>query len=172
MSTIGKLAIAGVFFAAATMTALYLMFSGPRMKEQPKLVPYRMALAPLPDGVVPLVDYYTPVPSAADAVGLANPIDPNATNLERGRVYYGYYCGFCHGTKGDGEGPVGQSYMPAPPDLRSQKVGRMTDGELCRAMLAGTGHEPVLEYTVDADKRWYIVMYVRHLHDTERGTGQ
>jgi mono/diheme cytochrome c family protein len=163
MSMKFKIAVAGLFFAAATMTALYLMFSGPRMKEQPKLVPYRMAIAPLPDGVVPLVDYCTPVPSAADAIGLTNPTDPNAANLERGRVYYGYYCGFCHGATGVGDGPVGQSYMPAPTDLRDEKIVKMTDGQLLRAMLAGPGHEPVLEYTVDADKRWYIVLYVRHL---------
>lgn len=151
------------FILAAAMTAMYLMFSGPRMREQPKLVPYRAAIAPLPDGVVPLVDYYQPAPAAAEVAGLANPIEPNSANLERGRVYYGYYCGFCHGKDGDGEGPVGQSYMPRPTDLRTAKVRSMTDGELCRAMLVGTGHEPVLEYTVDANKRWYIVLHIRQL---------
>jgi mono/diheme cytochrome c family protein len=163
MSMTFKLAVAALFFGAASMTALYLMFSGPRMRAQPKFVPYEVAFAALPAGVVPIEEYYAPAPSVAEAAAMKNPVEPNSTNIERGRVYYGYYCAFCHGANGNGEGPVGQSYMPRPTDLRTDKVRKMTDGELMRAMLVGTGHEPVLEYTIDAPKRWYIVTYVRWL---------
>jgi hypothetical protein len=167
MNTKMKVAMVAAFIGAAAMTALYLMFSGPRMKEQAKLVPYGAIIPPLPDGVVPQVAYYQPAPSAAEALRLTNPAEPNTANIECGRVYYGYYCGFCHGAKGDGEGPVGQSYMPAPTDLRSQKVKAMSDGELYRAMLIGPGHEPVLEYTIDGGRRWQIVVYVRKLQKVD-----
>jgi mono/diheme cytochrome c family protein len=156
-----KLTILGFFFLAATCTALYLMFSGPRMIEQPKLVPFRAEIAPLPEGVVPVTDHYL---RASDiAPDAKNPVEPNAANLEAGRVYYGYYCAVCHGAAGRGDGTVGQSYMPEPPPLASEKVSGMTDGQLYRAMLEGIGHEPVLEYTIPNGMRWYIVTYVRQL---------
>ena len=33
-------------------------------------------------------------------------------HLAIGKNVYGYYCAFCHGTDGAGNGPVGRSYVP------------------------------------------------------------
>ena len=102
---------------------------------------------------------------------------PSATelteaNIARGKVYYQYYCIFCHAANGDGNATVGQSLVPVPGDLRSPKVQAYSDGELLRAMLTGPGHKPfapyagstpVLEYTVLPEHRWYMVLFVRSL---------
>ena len=90
-----------------------------------------------------------------------NPIPANATNLHNGKIYYGYYCLMCHGPKGDGNGPVGQSYVPKPTDLSSPRLIGITDGELYRRMLHGEGHDPVLDQTVQPAHRWPLVLYVR-----------
>lgn len=92
-----------------------------------------------------------------------NPLPATAVNLKNGRIYYGYYCLMCHGDNGDGNGPVGQSYVPKPADLRSEAVRSMTDGQLYLAMLMGEGHEPVMIQTVAPAHRWPLVMYLRTL---------
>ncbi len=152
--------IAGLALAAAAGIAVVgrLMLTGPRMIVQPKLATFQAELPRLPAGVVTV--------EAADtlpAAGQANPLPPEAATLAAGAAYYVYYCQFCHGETGDGNGPVGESYVPRPTDLRTAAVQRMQDGELYRAMLLGTGHEPVLRRTVPERHRWPLVHYLRQL---------
>lgn len=87
---------------------------------------------------------------------------------DRGKVYYNYYCVFCHGENGQDDGPVGYSYMPGPTDLHAPRIVEMTDGDLMRAMLLGIGHEPVLSRIVHPDHRWYLLSHVRELGKTPR----
>jgi hypothetical protein len=95
---------------------------------------------------------------------LTNPLQPTPTILGAGKIYYSYYCVFCHGESGAGDGPVGHSYVPPPADLRSPRVAAYGDGRLLQAMLRGVGHEPVLERVVAPEHRWPLVLYVRTLH--------
>jgi mono/diheme cytochrome c family protein len=113
-----------------------------------------------PAGVVP-VDLESPLPTADDASRLRNPLPATKENIARGKVYYNYYCVFCHGEQGDGAGPVGEAYVPVPADLRSRKILAYSDGQMLRAMLLGEGHAPVLQRTVYPEHRWYLVLYVR-----------
>ena len=90
-----------------------------------------------------------------------NPLRATRENLENGRIYYGYYCLMCHGERGDGNGPVGESYDPKPIDLGSSAISVMTDGQIYLGMLTGPGHDSVIIQTVPPDQRWPLVMYVR-----------
>jgi mono/diheme cytochrome c family protein len=150
----------GLVVAAAT---LHLMFSGPHMRVQPKLVPLEAWTPPVPDGVIPVIAQPPAVPSPEEASQLRNPLPDTERTRRTGQVYYGYYCAFCHGKTGLGDGPVGASYTPAPTDLSLQKVQTLSDGDLYRAMLTGAGHEPVLGDVIHPQRRWYIVSYVRSL---------
>lgn len=145
-----------IVVTAVAATALYLMFSGPRMRIQPKYLPYQAQMPPMPEGIVPVS-----LPPAS--VSPENPLPDTEKTLVAGRVYYGYYCAFCHGGAGEGTGPVGRSFVPAPTRLTPSRIQAMSDGELYRAMFTGVGHEPVLDYVIDAQARWYIVSYVRTL---------
>ena len=139
----------------------YLLFTGPHMTQQPHL---RVFGAPMPrpaPGALPVTSLGFEVPTAQEAAALSNPLPPTAQNRARGATYYAYYCAFCHGSKGDGNGPVGESYVPKPSDLRSPKIQAYSDGELLRSMLTGTGHAPALETTVLPEHRWYLVHFVR-----------
>ncbi len=160
-----------VVAAAIAIVVLYLMFSGPRMRVQPKLLPYQALLPATPDGIVPVVAKPALVPSA-EAVGrLRNPLPDTALTRETGQVYYGHYCAFCHGRTGRGDGPVGYSYTPAPTDLTQPRMQGLSDGEFYRAMLTGVGHEPVLGYVIRPQATWYIVHYVRALQSERAETG-
>jgi len=145
----------------------YVLITGPRMRMQPNVRPFQAEVPPLPTGVVPvdLPDASSSgrVPAEEDAAKMVNPLPATEENAARGKVYYQYYCVFCHGEKGDGNGPVGQSYTPKPADLRAPKVQAYSDGQMLRSMLTGEGHEPVLEKVVPMEHRWYLVYYVRIL---------
>jgi mono/diheme cytochrome c family protein len=158
-----RLGIGLVILIVVLGVVSYLLFTGPYMVDQAHLRSFQARMPPTPAGVVPVSDPWPPVPSAEEAAKLTSPVAATDENRARGRIYYEYYCRSCHGDKGDGNGPVGESYDPKPADLRAAKVKALSDGELLRASLAGVGHEPVLGYTVLPQHRWYLVVYVRAL---------
>lgn len=157
--------------AVAAAVALYLMFSGPRMRVQPKILPYQALMPATPEGIVPVSAEPDIVPSVETVGQLRNPLPDTARTRETGQVYYGYYCAFCHGRTGRGDGPVGASYTPAPTDLGLPRVQTLSDGALYRAMRTGAGHEPVLGYVIRPQAAWYIVSYARSLQSGRAEVG-
>jgi mono/diheme cytochrome c family protein len=143
---LGFLAVGSAFF--------YFLVTGPRMKEQPHIRTYQAVMPLPPEGTVPVNPPVTVRESAARL---------SAGDAARGKIYYAYYCLFCHGEKGEGRGPVGESYAPSPGDLRTDKVRGLTPQQLLKAMLTGTGHEPVLERVVHPGYRSDLVRYVETL---------
>jgi mono/diheme cytochrome c family protein len=141
----------------------YLLFTGPRMYIQPNIRQFQAEIPVMPPNTVPVKYVFEPVPSKEQAKKLTNPLAGTNENVAKGKVYYGYYCAFCHGDNGDGFGPVGYSYVPVPSDLRSEKVQSMPDGEILYSMLTGTGHAPMLQRIIPSEYRWYLVLYVRQI---------
>ena len=160
-----KRVLLGILIAVVALAGMgavsYLLFVGPRMYDQPHVRAFQAVMPPTPPGAVPLLEPVPPLPSPEEAKTLASTLQHTPENLARGKVYYQYYCTFCHGERGDGNGPVGESYVPVPSDLRAAKVQAYTDGQLLHAMLAGAGHDPVRNQTVRPQHRWYLVLYVR-----------
>jgi mono/diheme cytochrome c family protein len=139
---------------------LYLMFSGPHMRVEPKILPYQALLPAVPEGTTPVAWIQTPNLESA-----RNPVADTKAMRRLGQAYYRDYCAFCHGQAGHGDGPVGRSYVPMPTDLTSPTVQGLSDSDLYRGMLTGVGHAPVLGYVVDPNAPWYIIRYVRSLRD-------
>lgn len=135
---------------------------GPRMVTQVADKPYKSRMPEMPPGTVPVTGRSVSLTKAASTAAI-NPVPATADIIDDGRVYYGYYCLMCHGEIGDGEGPVGQSYVPRPKNLTAPAVATMTDGQLYYRMLHGSGHDPVMEQTVLPEHRWPLVHYVRRL---------
>ena len=165
-----------VMFVLLTAAIGYLFFMGnPRMRVQPLIKPYQAQMPLPPEGSVSIEPAYEPLPTTRQTEKLVNPLAATPENIAAGRTYYGYYCQACHGENADGQGPVGESYLPVPINLRSARVPGMSDGQLLRGMLTGPGHSPlradpqeqrpVLEYVVLPEYRWYLVLYVRSLKD-------
>ncbi len=161
-------AVAGLVFGAIVAVMSYVLVTGPRMRMQPNVRAYQAEVPRLPEGMVPAA---APdgapsgkAPGVQEAKSLTNPLSAGEENVARGKVYYQYYCVFCHGELGDGNGPVGDSYVPKPADVRNPKIQAYSDGEMLRAMLTGTGHEPVLERVVPPEHRWPLVLYLRSLN--------
>jgi hypothetical protein len=148
-----------VFAFAAFGGLVYLMFVNPHMLTQNKATAYRAIVPLLPPQIVPTEAVAAPaIPPQQN-----NPLSDTPQTRQIGQIYYGYYCLFCHGADGRGDGPVGLSYVPTPADLTAPPVRNLSDAALYRAMLAGVGHHPVLPYVILPEAPWYIVIYVRHL---------
>ena len=159
--------VVGLFFFELFAPGSWTLYphwytSNPRMYVQPSIRTYQAAMPHPPAGSVPRTDAIEPLPTTQQARTLTTRPTTFA-DLAAGKTCYQYYCVFCHGDAGDGNGPVGESYVPKPADLRTPRVREMSDGQLLRAMITGTGHEPVLEYTVLPEHRWPLVHYVREL---------
>lgn len=142
------------------LIALLCASCGPHMVNQQSIKPYERRMPEFPTNNVPTQGRITTFTTAQSRLA-ANPVPGTPANIERGRIFYGYYCLMCHGSKGDGNGSVGQSYDPKPTDLRSPAVAALTDGQLYQRMLVGIGHDPVMIETVHPDRRWPLVLYVR-----------
>jgi len=147
---------------------IYLMFVNPHMGTQDKATGYRAIIPLLPARIVPAQVVAVPVPSVEIPPPGPNPLPDTQEARRIGQVYYGYYCLFCHGKDGRGDGPVGQSYVPTPANLTLPAVQNLSDAALYRAMLVGVGHSPVLPYVVMPEAPWYIVIYVRHLPEQSK----
>jgi len=159
---IGLLFLVGGLLVAGGFT--YVIYTGPKMKVQPHIRTYQAVAPPLPPGSVPVQ-----VPTRLDdsAAQLAGPVSATPSDLANGKTYYTYYCVFCHGEKGDGLGAVGESWDPAPADLRTVRVRQMSRPQLLKSMLTGVGHDPVLEMVVHPRFRRELVLYVAALAQTE-----
>lgn len=142
---------------------VYFMLTGPHMKDQPHIRSYQYQMPLPPRGIIPVEPDTSAPPDSEQVSGLKSPLQDTMENRRRGKIYYDYYCVFCHGDTGQGNGPVGNSYMPKPADLHSQKILDMSDGELLRAILTGPGHDPVLSRIIPVRHRWYLVLFTRIL---------
>ena len=155
-----KIAVPLVIILAVGGYVLYLMFSGPHMRVEPKILPYQALFPAVPEGITPVAWTQTP-----NLESTRNPVADTERTRRIGRAYYSDYCAFCHGQAGHGDGPVGRSYVPTPTDLTTPAIRGLSDGALYRGMLTGIGHTPVLDYVVDPNAPWYIIHYVRSLRD-------
>ena len=161
------ISVAVVFLLGSAVIFYAVFFTTPRMRIQENIRNFEAVMPLAPAESVPLERTdYLPDGKRTPAIDLT--IEKTRENIAKGAVYYSYYCVFCHGDSGDGEGPVGKSYMPKPTNLMSMQLENMKDDDLLRAMLLGTGHEPVLNRVVPHEYYGYLVLFVRSLHNQEK----
>jgi mono/diheme cytochrome c family protein len=95
---------------------------------------------------------------------LRNPVQRTATSIERGAERYEIYCTPCHGSLGDGQGPVpvgtNLAYVPS---LLTPQARAYTDGYLYAITRHGRGLMPAYGDRILGADRWHVVNYVRVL---------
>ncbi len=121
----------------------------------------------LPRGIVPypFADAGNSIEDAR-AVGQrwTNPLPYTMENLKRGRKVFNVFCAACHGSRGEGDGPViGPGRFPAPPSLNAEQARGLSDGAVYHIISRGTGKMPSYALMIDPGERWQAAMYVRAL---------
>ena len=94
-----------------------------------------------------------------------NPFADDPEAIAEALPHYKEMCVVCHGAPGLKRSEISEGLHPEPPDLASEDTQELSDGEIFWVITNGvtsTGM-PAFEKADDADTRWKIVSFVRHL---------
>lgn len=95
-----------------------------------------------------------------------NPIESDDTSLQRGEILYSLYCSLCHGSGGQGDGPLAEFYAERPiRPLTSAYVSSQFDGQLFRTISEGFSRMPPQSETLSPRDRWDVINYMRTLEE-------
>jgi mono/diheme cytochrome c family protein len=98
---------------------------------------------------------------------MRNPAARTSESLDRGQQLFNIYCFPCHGSAGQGDGPIAAKFV-APPSLTAAQARRYSDGYLYALIRYGRGIMPPYGDKVRDDDRWHVVNYLRLLQDTHK----
>ena len=136
-----------------------------RMRETPAVKPHEEPLILMKTGVVPVTGGEA-VLRAIPGAALKSPLDAkDPAVIARGKAVYFTFCAQCHGLNYDGNGTVGQSFMPLPTGFCTPAVQSKPTGELFKSVSYGIpgGRQPPLETTITIDDRWSVVAFIASL---------
>ena len=93
-----------------------------------------------------------------------NPIAHSDSMEDQGKALYERFCVYCHGAKGDGQGPLVSSkkYMGTPPNYPNIK-DRLTDGHVYFVITYGKNAMGSHASQISPEERCKIVQYVQRL---------
>lgn len=86
---------------------------------------------------------------------------------DRGKVLYENNCAFCHGSQGQGDGPVGQSTQPTPPKIGSGQIyghrpdSPYTDGYFYTMIMVGKNNMPPFVDKLSPQEIHDIIAFLR-----------
>lgn len=87
-----------------------------------------------------------------------------AMMTEAERLYL-VYCGICHGSKLDGNGPLWNGgegpYPSAPRNLLDDYTKNLTDGHIFHVITFGKGAMGSYASQLNTEQRWWVINYIR-----------
>ncbi|SHL86315.1 quinol:cytochrome c oxidoreductase monoheme cytochrome subunit [Chitinophaga jiangningensis] len=94
-----------------------------------------------------------------------NPLTITAADLAEGERLFNIYCGICHGTALDGNGPLYKGgegpYPAAPANLASGPKAAYSEGRLFHVMTYGFNAMGSYASQLDRAQRWKIAAYIK-----------
>ncbi len=132
-----------------------------------EVLPGGQTLQPPPEGTAPVggeAFFYGPGRDEAERAGreLANPLPRTDAVLARGAKVYQTFCAVCHGTGGQGDGPI-IGRFPNPPSLLADRARSLPDGALYHVITMGQGIMAPYPVQVRPDDRWAVIHHIRSL---------
>jgi mono/diheme cytochrome c family protein len=116
-----------------------------------------------------LLPYHLKAADTALANAVKNPLILTKADLEEGKRLFNIYCGICHGTKLDGNGPLYNDgkgpYIAAPANLASGPKASYTEGRLFHVMTYGFNAMGSYASQLDREQRWKIAAYIRSVQN-------
>ncbi len=96
-----------------------------------------------------------------------NPVEPSPEILAEALHHFADHCANCHANDGSGKSPMGPKFYPPVPDLRSDVIQAMSDGELFYVIHFGVRFTGMPAWGDDDPEKdtesWTLVHFVRHL---------
>lgn len=125
-------------------------------------------IAYTPNGSVPY--YY---PDTEDGRLLAteqikyNPFPISQAGIAEGQELYNYYCGICHGDKGDGGGYLvrdnGGKYPAQPANFLLEDLINSSNGRYYHSIMYGKNAMGAYADKLSYEERWNVIHYIRSL---------
>ncbi len=102
------------------------------------------------------------IQQAPEVTEIPNPVEATPASLARGETMFNRACQPCHGSLGNGDGPVTNAGMPSF-GLTTPQAVAFTDGYIYSLIRIGRGAMPPYGHQIAHYDRWHIVNYVREL---------
>jgi mono/diheme cytochrome c family protein len=118
----------------------------------------------VPRGFHPFRYGATPEEALRAGRELRSPVPQTAETLARGRELYETFCLVCHGSRGQGDGPL-VPRIPNPPSYTSERVRSMAPGQIFHVISRGSGRMPSYAAQIPYEERWLVVLYVAALRE-------
>lgn len=116
-----------------------------------------------------VLPYHLKAEDTALANSVKNPLTITKPDLEEGKRLYNIYCGICHGTALDGNGPLYKGgdgpYAAAPANLVSGAKANYTEGRLFHVMTYGFNVMGSYASQLDREQRWKVAAYIRSMQN-------
>lgn len=98
-----------------------------------------------------------------------NPVPADEASLARGAQLFRIHCQMCHGSTGEGTGPIAAFLINfKPANLTSEVVQSKSDGSIFLTITNGLeGRMPPLNENLTVPERWDVVNYVRTLRASD-----
>lgn len=95
----------------------------------------------------------------------------NAADLKEGARLFNIYCGICHGTGMDGQGPLFTSgkFASMPANLKDAKYLHMPVGQMYAAIKFGKNMMGSYASQLDIKQRWMVIAYIKKVQSENGG---
>ncbi|MCB0698038.1 MAG: cytochrome c [Chitinophagaceae bacterium] len=96
----------------------------------------------------------------------------NAAEVEEGGRLFNIYCGICHGTAMDGQGPLYTSgkFAAMPANLKDAKYMAMSVGTMYAAIKYGKNAMGSYASQLDIKQRWMVIAYIKKMQADNGGS--
>ncbi|MGX5817915.1 c-type cytochrome [Chitinophaga lutea] len=114
-----------------------------------------------------LLPYHLKAEDTAAANSVKSPVVVDANGIKEGKRLYDIYCGVCHGTKLDGNGPLYKDgtgpYPAAPANFLAGKVLGYSEGRIFHVITYGFNAMGSYASQLDQEQRWKVVAYIKSI---------
>jgi mono/diheme cytochrome c family protein len=95
----------------------------------------------------------------------------NADELKEGGRLFNIYCGICHGTALDGQGPLytAGKFASMPANLKDAKYLHMSVGQMYHAIKYGKNMMGAYGSQLDIKQRWMVLAYIKKVQSENGG---
>jgi mono/diheme cytochrome c family protein len=102
---------------------------------------------------------------------LQSPYKFSEKDMEEGKRLFNIYCGICHGTDLDGNGPLYTSgkFAAMPANLKGAAYLTMSSGKMYYAVVYGKNMMGSYAAQLDVKQRWQVIAYIKKVQSENGG---